>query len=286
MAFTSSAGPGVGVDALARSTGSRPAPRPLPWLVGGLGAAALVAAGGWLLVLAPQAQAAADLHDQTAASESTETLLTARVAQLRQQFADLPGYQAQLAGLEVAVPGDPALPALVRAVRDAAATSGVQLTGLVPSAPQAVGDPAAADPAAADPAAADPAAGTADAGTSTDGASAASEAGPGAATGLVQVPVSLTATGSYASLQLFLASLQQQQRLVLVTSVSLVPSTAGTGSGSDLSLTVTGSVFALTDASGTTSGSTTGTASGDPGASATGSGTTPATGTAGTAPIS
>jgi len=227
-------------------------PRPLPWLLGGVGAVALVALGGWALVLAPQAAGTAALEDQTVQTSANEAQLTTEVAQLQAQFSDLPQYQADLARARAQVPTDPDLADLLRALRDAAATTGVTLTGVVPAAPEAAVTTTADAAAAGDPAAT---------GTATDGATAAPDGAAGTttsttttttatttttdpATGLVRVPLTLTATGGYAAVNAFLAAVQQQDRLVLLTSVALAPSTAADGQ-TLLTLTASGAAFAL-----------------------------------------
>jgi Tfp pilus assembly protein PilO len=58
------------------------------------------------------------------------------------------------------------------------------------------------------------------------------------------VPLTLTATGGYAAVEAFLAAVQQQDRLVLLTSVALAPSTSADGQ-TLLTLTAAGSAFAL-----------------------------------------
>jgi hypothetical protein len=74
-----SAGPATAVFRPTGSSGeAAPAkdPRPLPWLLGGAGAVALVALGGWALVLAPQAASTAALEDQAVQTTANEAQLT------------------------------------------------------------------------------------------------------------------------------------------------------------------------------------------------------------------
>lgn len=232
------AGPATAVFRPTGSSGeAAPAadPRPLPWLLGGVGAVALVALGGWALVLAPQAAGTRALEDQAVQTSANEAQLTTRVAELQAQFSDLPQYQADLARARVQVPTDTDLADLLRALRDAAATTGVTLTGVVPAAPEA----AVATPSAATDGATSTADGSA---TTADGATTTTTTDP--ATGLVRVPLTLTATGGYAAVEAFLAAVQQQDRLVLLTSVALSPTTTADGQ-TLLTLTASGSAFAL-----------------------------------------
>lgn len=238
-------------------------PRTAPWVAAGVAAIVVVVAAGWFGVVAPQRTAAADLRDSTAQVEVNEQALAARVTDLKQQFAALPEHQAKLAALQEQLPGDAALPGLVRELRDVAARSGVQLTSLTPSAPVPLGGAATST---GQPAVSDAATGAAAASGSSDGASAgaATTTSTTGATGstdavgaaLLQVPVTLTASGPYSGLMSFLAGVQQEQRLLLVTGTTVTTGTQTTGQ-SGLVLTVTGAVFALpsstSDASTTTS---------------------------------
>lgn len=245
------AGPATAVFRPTGSSGeAAPAadPRPLPWLLGGVGAVALVALGGWALVLAPQAAGTRALEDQAVQTSANEAQLTTRVAELQAQFSDLPQYQADLARARVQVPTDTDLADLLRALRDAAATTGVTLTGVVPAAPEAaVATPSAATDGATSTAdgattTADGSATTADGATTTTATTTTTTTDP--ATGLVRVPLTLTATGGYAAVEAFLAAVQQQDRLVLLTSVALSPTTTADGQ-TLLTLTASGSAFAL-----------------------------------------
>lgn len=240
-------------------------PRTAPWVAAGVAAVLVVGAAGWFGVVAPQRTAAADLRDSTAQVEVNEQALTARVTDLKQQFAALPEHQAKLAALQQQLPGDAALPDLVRDLKDVAARSGVQLTSLTPSVPVALGGAATST---GQPAPADAAAGAAaSAGGSSDaaGAGAATAAGTtgatgsadAAGTGLLQVPVTLTASGPYSALMTFLAGVQQEQRLFLVTGTTVTTGTQTTGQ-SGLVLTVTGAVFALPSSTSDASTSTAG----------------------------
>jgi Tfp pilus assembly protein PilO len=233
---------------MAASTASLSAPRPPaavprtgPWVAGGAGVLALVLVAGWFLAVSPQRSAMADTEESITQAQGSATTLSARVAQLKQQYASLPELQAELASLQVQLPGDPALPELVRALRSAAQSTGAELTGLTPGAPQALGSaPGAATPPAGDAAATPAPTSTAAADTTTVATGAAAPAG---SNGLLEVPVTITATGSYAALQDFLAAVQRQQRLLLVSGTSYTP--GGGVSGKDLTLIVTGDVFVL-----------------------------------------
>ncbi|TNM64501.1 hypothetical protein FHN55_13305 [Streptomyces sp. NP160] len=212
----------------------RALPQPRLWVAAGAGAVVVVLLAGWLLVIAPQRTAVDDLRASTEQVESSESVLSARVTQLKQDFASLPERQAELAAVEGQLPAGAELPSLVRALRSAATGSGVELISLTPS-PLVV--PAAA--ASTTPAGGDALPG--DGATAETAPTTATTASTGAGA-LQQLPLSVTAAGTYEGLERFLEVVQNQDRLVLLTGTSFAP---GEASSSGLSLTITGTAFVL-----------------------------------------
>ncbi|WP_299036576.1 hypothetical protein [uncultured Pseudokineococcus sp.] len=198
--------------------------RTTAWIGGAVLLALVLVAATWLLLVSPRQQLAADLRDQAASTAAQNDLLAAQVAQLQLELGDVPKTRAEVAELREQVPADAELATLLRQVTDLAARSGATLTGVTPSEPAAAADPGAVAPV--EPVAPD--------GTTTTPVTAAP--------GVEVVPVTITATGSFAQLQELLRLVQVDlPRAVLVRSVALT----GGEPGGDLQLSLTADAFAL-----------------------------------------
>jgi hypothetical protein len=238
------------------------------WVAGTVLLAVLVSAAGWFLLISPKRAEAAELEQQTEATELSNQQLEARIAQLKEQFAELPQYQAELAAIQQAMPGDPALPTLVRTLDDMADRHEVTLMSLAPGQPAAVQQPtptAPAEPAedgaaegegadadaAGDAAAEDAAPAAADPAAPADPAATATPVGAGMV--LVSVPVTLTTVGDFFASEMFLKDLQAEMtRAFLVQNLSITTEPGGEASGGkpatkngDITTTISGSVFVL-----------------------------------------
>lgn len=201
------------------------------WSAGTAVAAVLLLIAGWFLMISPQRSEAADLRDQVAAQQTRNDQIALKTKQLQAQFASLPERQAQLAEIKQQMPDNPALPSLIRDLSSFAESAGVTLDSVAPGAPAPV-TPAA--PPAGQPVAAP---GSGAAATTTSG--------------LVSIPTTVTAVGSYSDLTLYLQKLQtKMRRALLVNTVGLAPAAGakgGTATG-DLTLTITGEIFVMNDA--------------------------------------
>jgi Tfp pilus assembly protein PilO len=180
------------------------------WLLTALGSVAVLALGYFLLVT-PKANQASSLRSDTQAQVLANQKLQSDIAQLTKQSKDKPRLQGLLEAFATKIPNNPALPALVRSLTDAADNSGVELVSVAPSAPVL--------------AAAAPAAGT----TGTVTAAAAAPAG----LTLAHIPVVVSVKGSYSQISQFLAEIEGLSRAFLVSGVDVKPyqataATAGT----------------------------------------------------------
>jgi Tfp pilus assembly protein PilO len=188
------------------------------WLILTAVVVVAVLVGGWFLLISPNRAEAADLRDQTAATEQQISMLRGTLAELQEMQKNLPAQQAALEAISKQIPSDPALPALIRALTNAGRTSGVDVTNIAPSAPT--------------PLSVIPAAGGTTTATSTQ---------------ITVIPLTVTAKGTYTQVQQFVQRLESLQRAFLVQGFQLDPaggSTAGGSSGTDdLQLTVNGQVF-------------------------------------------
>jgi type IV pilus assembly protein PilO len=200
------------------------------WTLGTAVVAVLLLVAGWFLLVSPQRSAAADLRDQVTAQQAANDAIALKTKQLQAQFASLPERQAQLAEIKQQMPDNPALPSLIRDLSSYADSAGVTLDSVAPGAPTAVVAAAPAAPAAGQPVTAP---GQAPAAASTDG--------------LLSIPTTVTAVGSYSELTLYLQKLQSSmRRAFLVNTVALVPANGAkdTASG-DLTMTLNGDIFVM-----------------------------------------
>jgi type IV pilus assembly protein PilO len=187
------------------------------WLVLTAVGVVAVLAGGWFLLVSPKRAEANDLRAETAATEQQVSVLRSRLAELREKQANLPAQQAALEAISKQIPSDPAQPAMIRALTNAARTSGIKLISIAPGQP----GPLAPVPAT--------------------GGSAAN------ATQINSIQLTLSAKGTYTQVQQFIQRLESLQRAFLVQGFQVSAggdTAAGSGStSSDLALSVAGQVF-------------------------------------------
>lgn len=185
------------------------------WVGGTVLLSMLLVIATWFLAIAPQRSEAASLREQLVSQQAAADQVRFKTQQLRAQFASLPERQVQLAQIKQQMPENPALPKLVRDLSTYADAAGVSLLSVAPSAPAPI---VASGPAAAAPASAsDP---------------------------MQQITTTVTATGTYAELTLYLQKLQSQMaRAMLVDDVQLAKASEGTAG--TLQMTLTGKVFIL-----------------------------------------
>jgi type IV pilus assembly protein PilO len=212
------------------------------WLVLTAVAVVAVLAGGWLLLISPKRAEADDLRAETVATEQQITTLRGRLAELQEKQANLPAQQAALDAISKQIPGEPALPALIRALTNAGRSSGVDLASIAPGAPTAL-------------------------------APVGATAGAAATTPIVVIPLTLTAKGTYTQVQQFVSRLETLQRAVLVRGFQLDAAASGEGAAADaaggLQLTVDGQVFTSVVTAGS---STTGAGASPPAGTTSGTG--------------
>ena len=193
-----------------------------------------VLAAGWFLLVSPKNSEAADLETQAGAQVSANSVLVTQLAFLKSQAKDLPKQQARLAAIAAKIPDNPALPALLRALSNAAASAGVELVTIAPAAPAAFIGPRSAPTAAAAPA-------------------------PKAAASpvvLQSIALTINVVGGYFQVEQFLDGVESLSRSLKVTGFTLTPglspvkpvapaAAGGTTveSGKSLSAAITGQVY-------------------------------------------
>ena len=208
-----------------------------------------IMAGGWFLLVSPKRTEAAEVRDQALAQESTNAGLRSKLEQLKVQAKDLPKKQADLARVAAKIPGDPGLPALIRALTAASTSAGVEFVSVTPGAPAAVAVAAPATPVAgaAAPAAGAPAPAAPAAPADPNAAAAAPASTAGS---LAAIPIAINVVGGYFEVSQFLANLENLPRALRVTNLTLAPgksasdkSAGSADDGSSLTSTITGSVY-------------------------------------------
>lgn len=247
------------------------------WVVGTVVLALVLLAAAWLLLVGPVLTTAGETRTQAESVRASNDQLQTKIATLKKQYAQLPEFQQQLAALQQQVPTTGDIAGYLRQIDAEAVARGVTLTTITPSAGElfspaapaaapaaTVEGDATADASATDGAAADGAAEGAAAGTDAAATDASATDPAGTATGpvlptvpapagMIDVPISMTALGSYDNVMGWLAAVQQSvPRLQLVTSLSGVSQKDAEASGGrpptvvgDLELTVTGYLYVL-----------------------------------------
>jgi Tfp pilus assembly protein PilV len=207
------------------------------WLGGGAVIAVLILVVAWFGFINPQLTSTASLRDQTDSAQQQNNVLQSKNNKLKKENDDVATLRAGLAAALAALPSDGGLPAFTRQLSAQATANSVTLTSVIVGAvtPVAGAAGAAAPAAATDASSAAPAPAAAPAGV-TPLASTSS---------LVQIPVSLVASGLGKNDIAFLKAIQVTgPRRALVTASQLAPSGgAATGIDGPCTLTLTLTVF-------------------------------------------
>ena len=203
------------------------------WRIGGIAAAAVLLAVGWFLVVSPQRTAAADLRAQAVEAQGRNESLQARINLLRKQSADLPKKLADIKAYAAKIPNTPALPDFLREVQAVGAKAGITVESVDNSLPSAVLAIVSAPPAPAPTA------------TGAVAAAPAAPPRPAPVPGLQQINVTIVAGGSYAGLTSFVRSLEEINRVYLITGISMDKDSSTTDSAvaNPLTIKITGSIF-------------------------------------------
>ncbi len=198
----------------------------------------LLLVAGWFLGVAPLLTARALAQSEIATVNVANEAAAAKLTALSSEADNLPALEDQLASLDVSVPTSADSSALLSQINAIAAAADVVVEGVKLENPTAYTPPAAADPNA------DATGGTA---TTT---SAYSDPRITAAN-FIQIPVTVSVTGSYENVQSFLAGLQNGGRLFLLTTFQSTREAPSDGSAtgitadSSVSASIGGFVYVL-----------------------------------------
>ncbi|WP_067496497.1 type 4a pilus biogenesis protein PilO [Actinoplanes sp. TFC3] len=170
------------------------------WIIAGVVAIAVMCVATWFLLINPQYAEASELRSQTDSAVSQASTLRKRIVALKKEKANLKQLQSTLATYQDALPADSGIPAFLRQLQAAGNDLGVAVGGVTVGAPS----------------------------TST------------VVSGVKELPIQLTVTGSADGLNDFLEQLQGggQKRAVLIGSAvwSDSPDAAADAASSDLSI--------------------------------------------------
>lgn len=215
------------------------------WVGGTVVLAVLILVVAWFVAISPKLAAASTAREQTTDVESQNTALQIRIDGLRDQFARLDDYRAELADVRRGLPEDAELPSFIDQLQEIADEHGVFLgeiatepaLDVVPPEPPAPASPQPQESAdgdegtgggtgdgdgdgdgaaQADASASDPSTAPADQPDATPGAGTA----PPVIEGFVAMPVRFTVYGAFTDVRDFLRAVQTEiDRLYLVTSL-------------------------------------------------------------------
>jgi Tfp pilus assembly protein PilO len=183
------------------------------WPVAGALGAALLLVLAWFLVISPQTTEADNLSEQATAAQGRRATLQHRLAQLRQQNAELPRYQAQRDSDRQALPTTSGMSDFLRELQALGDSTAVSVDGVIVGAPSQV-----------------------DAGVAS----------------VYSLPISLTASGGAGAVDAFLSQIQQvQPRAVLVNNANIVPKDGSKSVAGQVTVTLEMQVFVAGAGGGT-----------------------------------
>lgn len=225
------------------------------WIGGTVFVALVIMAAAWFFAVSPMMSAAAEVRSEAEQTREMNEILDLKVEQLKADFAKLPEYEAELAGIQLQIPTGAMLADYLRQLDQIAVAHSVALTTVTPSIPQAV---VLATPVVTAPEPT-PAEGTEGTEGAADSGEVAAPPAPVVNTGpagFTAIPFSLTVIGTYDNTLAFLNSLQTgTQRLFLVTGFTgTAQKQADAGGGKpatavgDQELVITGYTYVLPDA--------------------------------------
>jgi Tfp pilus assembly protein PilO len=162
------------------------------WAVGGALGAVVLLAVGWFFFVGPQRSETSALREQAIAAQDRVSVLQRRLVELREQKADLPRYEAQLARQRQALPATDGMSDFLRELQAIGELTHVEVSGFIVGAPAQV---------------------------------------TGVTGQVYALPIALTAAGTTDALNAFLDQLQRvQPRAVLITNANASAATEEDGS--------------------------------------------------------
>lgn len=183
------------------------------WLFGGIGVAVLVFLIGFLLIVNPARNNAAEIHQQVAEQNDQNVATAAKIEQYRKQSSEVPAKLAEIAAVQQKLPPSLKIPDLVRDIESQAQKAGVHLKSITPGAPSPYAEVGA---------------------TNASGVP------------IVTIPLSIEADGGYATIKSFVNGLERMERAYFISGIDVG---AEGGDSADLSVSMTGQVFSVPEGS-------------------------------------
>jgi len=206
------------------------------WILGGTVGGLVLVLIGYFLLIGPQRSTTSSVKQQVAAAQAQEQSLATRIAALRNDYKNLPKYEAQLAAAQAALPAGSGVTDLLRELQTIGAATSTTVSSV------SIGTPTAVAPAS----------------TSASSTTSTTTAPPTAATpsGIYSMTISASVAGSASGLNKFLQQLQEvQPRAVLITQLTEA-NTASTSGETDRASTLSLSMLAFMTSNSSTATST------------------------------
>jgi Tfp pilus assembly protein PilO len=208
------------------------------WIIGTAVISIVVLALGWALGVTPVLTQASSNRDQVKSIEETNVAQEARLVMLKEQFQSVDEIEAELEALRVQVPPTSEYPGLLRELSAKADEAGVQISNASLEAATAF-TPLPVDEAATGEAAAPVEAPVVD------------PAAPAQPAAVVAIPMTIAVAGSFDGFMSFVAKLQGDGRLFLVTGMSIADSSGGDDAAAPSGAftgTINGLIYVVRDA--------------------------------------
>jgi len=195
------------------------------WIGGTAFLAVVLLAMTWFLLVAPVRAQAADTREQTATIVTSNAELQRKVDKLKADFAHLDQYKAELKALRTQIPTTAELSDYLVQLNTIAEKNGVVLMDVQPQPAQAITfsqAPAAGSTQAPASTEVQPTASPSPSPSASAGSTAAAPATPKVTTpdGLLGIPVTFKAVGTYQDVLNFVKAAQNTKRLLLVSTLT------------------------------------------------------------------
>jgi Tfp pilus assembly protein PilO len=207
------------------------------WILGAVAAMIVIALAGWFVGISPVVAQAAASDEQVASVTQANADSTAKLALLRQQYANIGPLQKSLDSLRKSIPVGADASAFLQELDDLSAQQGVVISSVTIASATIYTAPTSGA--------------TASSGAATDATSTPTPAPPVATTPVapspstsgqfVQIPVQIVVVGDFDAVRNFIGAIQLGPRLYLATAVSITQSAGQTGSTG----TLTGFIFTM-----------------------------------------
>lgn len=220
-----------------------------PWVLGAALLAAVILGMTWLLAISPKLTEAQTARADAENVRAQNVMHQNRLNTLKEQYALLDDYRAELAALRKQIPADDGQPSYLRQIDASAADADVFVVSVTPGLPETFVGAVPVPDAVPEPT-------TEETGADDDGAEPTEPAEPTVVgvPGLVAVPFEMTVLGGYPEAVDFLDRVQKAERLYVVTGYTFTGQDESEANGGkpaveqgDVELIVQGYLYVLPD---------------------------------------